>query len=153
MAKKPPYEPYRSAEGLPPAAAALLAYIRAHDYVTFAEMPKVLKPFMETRGEMAAEAPQVPNLLFWAGMSEAWVETLQALFTAHLIWQEPCSLTSYLIGDILRYLKVSGFPQPEAQISSPRGGMLWVADHFTAGVPIRYTHSTPPAAVACTAAD
>jgi len=121
----PPYEPYRSAEGLPPAAAALLAYIRTHDYVTFAEMPKVLAPFMETQGQVAAEAPQVPNLILWAGMSQAWVETLDALFAAHLIWQEPCSLTSYLIDGAMLTFPLAKRP-PTGGYATPHWGPVCV---------------------------
>jgi len=131
---RPTYEPYRAAEGLPPAAVALLAYIRANDYVTFAEMPKVLAPFMETQGQVAAEAPQVPNLLFWVGMSQAWVDTLQALFTAHLIWQEPCSLASYLIDGAMLPFPLAKRP-PKGGYATPHWGPVCFR-------PIEHIHQT-----------
>jgi hypothetical protein len=106
---------------LPPAAAALLAYIRANDYMTFAEMPKVLAPFMETQGAMAAEVPEVPNLLLWVGMSQAWVDTLKALFAAQLVWQEPCSLLAYLLEGTMLTFPLARRP-PKGGYATPHWG-------------------------------
>jgi hypothetical protein len=67
-------------------------------------MPRILAPFMETKGPMAAEIPAISNLILWMGMSEAWIETLNALFTAGLIWRQPCAILNYLVdGAMLQF--------------------------------------------------
>ena len=96
MARPPQYELYRSVAGLSPAAQALLAYVRDKDYVTYAEMPAVLAPFIPVEGPFVAEVSRVPNLVLWAGMSREWVDTLNELFGTGVLWREPCSRLCYL---------------------------------------------------------
>jgi hypothetical protein len=115
------YEPYRPAEGLSPAAHALLRYIREQDYVTFAEMPRLLAPFMETKGQMAAEIQHVPNLILWLGMSPAWIETLNELFATGLLWRQPCSVLSYAVDGALLHLPVAKRP-PKHGYATPHWG-------------------------------
>jgi hypothetical protein len=104
------YEAYRTVEGLSPQALALLIYVRDNDYVTYAEMPKVLAPLIPVQGTMAATVPAVPRLVFWLGMSQAWVDTLNALFAAGLLWREPCSTLSYLIEGAVLQLPLAKRP-------------------------------------------
>ena len=84
-------------QSLSPGATALLAYIRANDYVTYAEMPRVLSSFMPVKGDLSAEVGHVPNLVLWVGMSQEWIQTLNELFTAGLIWRQPCPVLSYMV--------------------------------------------------------
>jgi hypothetical protein len=59
--------------------------------------------FVHTRGRFVVEPMHLSNVLLWANMSAAWVEVLQELFTAGLLWREPCSLLVYLVdGGVLQ---------------------------------------------------
>jgi hypothetical protein len=91
------YEPYRPVETLSPAAQALLTYVRANDYVTYAEMAQVLAPLIPVKGPLAAEVSTVPNLVLWIGMSQEWVDVLHELFSAGVLWRAPCASLTYLV--------------------------------------------------------
>jgi hypothetical protein len=39
----------------------------------------------------------VPNLILWAGMSQAWVDVLNELCRAGGLWREPCAFLTYLM--------------------------------------------------------
>ena len=112
MARPTQYEAWRSVAGLSPAALVLITYVRTHDYVTYAEMPNVLAPFIPVEGDLAAEVSRVPNLVLWMGMSHAWVATLNELFAAGLLWREPCSTVCYLVDGAVLHLPLAKRPPP-----------------------------------------
>jgi hypothetical protein len=96
------YEPYRPVETVSPAAQALLTYVRANDFVTYAEMARVLAPLIPVNGPLAAAVGTVPTLILWAGMSQEWVDVLHELFRAGVLWRDPCAfLTSLMDGACL----------------------------------------------------
>jgi hypothetical protein len=114
------YEAYRSTEGLSPAALALITYVRKNDYVTYAEMANVLAPYIPVKGNLAAEVSAVKNLVMWWGMSPEWCETLNELFTAGLLWREPCSIMCYVVDGAYLTLPLAKRP--------PKGG--YATEHW-----------------------
>ena len=82
---------------LSPGATALLAYIRAYDYVTHVECERVLAPHLEVKGDWALTHPTVENLLFWVNVSEAFLDVLTELLDGGHIWRVPAEVLSYAI--------------------------------------------------------
>ena len=133
MSKSVRYEPYRATDGLSPQAQALLAYVRKRDFVSYAEMGDVLRPFIPVDGHLAAEVGGVANLVLWMGMSQAWADTLKELSTAGLLWREPCSLLVYLVDGAVLPLPVAKHP--------PKGG--YATPHWAPSCVRPIEHITP----------
>lgn len=82
-------------------ADAIEEFIRRYDWVTFPELQRRLEPFAEVRGNVALEL--APNLILWAGMSEAFADTVQQLRSEKRIWSWPTVwLTYFLDGGALK---------------------------------------------------
>lgn len=65
--------------------------------MSFAEVVDWFAPHMPVEGTVAIEAPDCPNLLIWAGMSEELVGLLQKMGRAKLFHYEPTVLLVYLV--------------------------------------------------------
>jgi hypothetical protein len=93
------------------AAQVALAYIRKRDYVSYVELDRVLRPHIPTQGDWAATDPHYPNVVFWAGMSEEWLDVLQELLDAQLVWRDVASRLTYMIdGRTLKFPLVKRLP-------------------------------------------
>jgi hypothetical protein len=112
------YEPYHPVDTLSPAAQALVAYIRDQDYVTYAEMPRILRPFIPTEGEGAIVLHDDPNIVFWTGITPEWVHTLRELTEADLIWRQPCTVLSYLVDGAMLQMPLAKRP-PKQGYATP----------------------------------
>ncbi len=74
-------------------ADAIEQYVRTYDYVTFVELGRRLKPYIEVRGDVALEI--APNVILWAGMSQAFADAITELQQGKRIWPHPSSLLTY----------------------------------------------------------
>src|SRR5262245_15005970 len=76
-------------------AEAICAYVEDNGRVTFAELSARLSPFMETHGEHALE--RLPNLIVWAGMSQAFIDLIRDLLHKQRLMLSTASLWIYLL--------------------------------------------------------
>lgn len=59
---------------------AVLDRVREYDYVTFCEIENILRDHgIDPRGNIALSFEELPNICFWANMSEAMVATYDAI--------------------------------------------------------------------------
>jgi hypothetical protein len=75
-------------------AAAILAYVRENDGTTFAALQEAFDPYIEVWGVMDL-GPREESLVYWQGMSPAFVDVLAALFAAGLLYGRPASPRLY----------------------------------------------------------
>ena len=100
--------PTTTSESLSEPARVLLAYIREKDWVTYAEVERVLTPHISVKGNYAIEHPTIDNLLFWCGVSAEMCAVVNELFEAQQIWRVPAERLAYHIDG-----KVLGLPIPK----------------------------------------
>lgn len=61
-------------------AERVLEYIRRYDYTTFVEVERVCQECgLETRGTCSIDLPGCPNVVLWAGMSDAFADVVLAI--------------------------------------------------------------------------
>lgn len=75
---------------------AVVEYVRAYDYVTFAELCRKFEPFMETRGGFSIQSDMVPNLFFWYGLSDDFSEIMLCLLHEKRLYYHPAQWLTYL---------------------------------------------------------
>lgn len=77
---------------------AILEHVRKRDHVSFAELLHEFGSRFNLKGSRALAPESYPTILYWAGMSEEYCETIREL-TAHdgPLVKEPCPLLVYLI--------------------------------------------------------
>jgi hypothetical protein len=80
-----------------PAAQAVLDYIRAHDGVTYAELEKVLAPYIQVVGTGSIAMGDFANVTLWGGVSRTFVDTLNEVRCTQLVCRQPVSVMSYLL--------------------------------------------------------
>lgn len=93
-------EPYDAWEKLAEAgrdAAAIEAYIRTFDHVTFAELANRFQHYIGTKGSLALFTPADPNIILWAGMSERFSAAVIALLQEQRIVPKPTTPLVYLM--------------------------------------------------------
>lgn len=87
-------------------AGAIEKYVRSFDWVTFAELVRLLEPYAEVRGDLAIISPQDPNIIIWAGLSETFIDVLATLLRGHRICYAPASVLAYAIDGAISTLPV-----------------------------------------------
>ena len=80
-----------------PGAQAVLDYIRARDWVTYAEIEKVLATYIQVAGEGGIEMGDFANVTLWGGVSCAFVDTVDEVLRTQLVWRQPVSVMYYLL--------------------------------------------------------
>lgn len=81
---------------------AVVAYVRAYDWVTFTELDRHFSPFLETKGNKAITFDD-PNLIVWCDMSETWCDLLLSLLQDRRVFMHGASELTYLLdGGVLR---------------------------------------------------
>jgi|RhiMetdeSRZDD1v2_1073273.scaffolds.fasta_scaffold1639237_2 hypothetical protein len=81
-------------------------------------MGQVLAPFIPVHGPLTAEVGTVPNLVLWTGMSQEWVDALNELFRAGLLWRQPCIVLTYLVDGAVLQLPLAKRP-PKQGYATP----------------------------------
>src|SRR5262245_62762834 len=81
---------------LSPGAQAVLDYIRAQDWVTYAEIKKVLAPYIQVAGNGGVAMGDFANVTLWSGVSRAFVDTVNEVLRTQLVARQPVSVISYL---------------------------------------------------------
>ncbi len=82
---------------------AVMAYVRAYDWVTFAELCRKFEPFLESRGGFSIQSTLIPNLFFWYGLSDDFSEIILHLLHEKRIYYHPGQWLTYLAdGEVLR---------------------------------------------------
>lgn len=95
----------------------LLEYVRQNDFVTFAELRKVLGEPMAGDWMVGNESA---NVWFWAGLSDDFMDALDALISAGAIVYAPTSKLCYMIdGGSMNY-PVAGPRVPKGGYKRPR---------------------------------
>lgn len=90
---------------------AILEYVRTNDYVSFAELARVLtEQGFEPAGNMAAEVAE--NCLLWAGMSAEFVDAVRDLLASGAVKLAPASLLLYSIDGRFLMLPIAKRPRP-----------------------------------------
>ena len=91
-------------------AAAIEAYVRAFDYVTFAELVRYLEPHADVRGDLAIISNKDPNITIWMGLSTAFVDALAGLLKQGRMHYAPASLLTYMIDGAFPVLPIAKRP-------------------------------------------
>jgi len=91
-------------------AAAIEAYVRAFDYVTFAELVRYLETSADVRSDLAIISPQDPNIILWMGLSQAFVDALAELLKQGRVRYAPASLLTYMIDGAFPALPIAKRP-------------------------------------------
>src|SRR5882724_547812 len=81
---------------LSPAAQALLDYIRANDWVTYAEIEHILAPYITVEGDGGIELADFENMALWSGVSRAFVDVVNEVLQTHLVCREPVPILPYM---------------------------------------------------------
>jgi len=99
---------------------AVLDRVREYDYVTFCEIENILRDHgIDPRGNIALSFEELPNICFWANMSEAMVATYDAI-RPHTDMDSAHWLTYLSDGCVLRLPIALAFACP-LPVSSPPG--------------------------------
>lgn len=82
----------------PALGKAILEHVRKRDHVSFAELTHEFGSRFNLKGHHALAPESYPTILYWAGMSEEYCETIREL-TANggPLVKVPCPLIVYLI--------------------------------------------------------
>ncbi len=77
---------------------AILEHVFAHDHVSFAELQREFGSRFNLKGHMALTPESYPTILYWAGMSAEFCDTIREL-TAERgpLVKVPCPVLVYLI--------------------------------------------------------
>jgi hypothetical protein len=75
----------------------VLDYIRAQDWVTYAEIEKVLAPYIQVAGNGGVEMGDFANVVLWGGVSRAFVDTVHEVLCTQLVCRQPVPVLSYLL--------------------------------------------------------
>lgn len=78
-------------------AGAIEAYVRAFDYVTFAELKSHLGTHFELAGDVAMVNTTDPNIVIWGGMSVGFYDAVTGLLREGRMRMESASVLTYLI--------------------------------------------------------
>lgn len=76
-------------------ADAIEAYVKQYDWVTFAELLHRMDGFADVRGTIALEI--APNVVLYAGLSDAFADAVRQLQSEKRIWPYPTSMLTYFI--------------------------------------------------------
>jgi hypothetical protein len=75
----------------------VLDYIRSQDWVTYAEIEKVLAPYIQVAGTGGVAMGDFANVTLWSGVSRAFVDTVNEVLHTQLVGRQPVSVISYLL--------------------------------------------------------
>jgi hypothetical protein len=75
----------------------VLDYIGAQDWVTCAEIEKVLAPYIQVKGDGGVAMGDFANVALWSGVSRAFVDTVNEVLRTQLVGRQPVSVMSYLL--------------------------------------------------------
>ena len=75
--------------------AAVVEYVRRHDYVTFPQIQQDFVDFLEANGEQGLALRSDPNVVLWVGMSRELAELLASLIAAKRLYVHPADVERY----------------------------------------------------------
>lgn len=76
---------------------AVAEYVRVYDHVTFVELTKRFKSYLEVAGTVAICLPTDPNVIIWAGLSQAFADVLVEALVAKRVHPHPTVWLTYMI--------------------------------------------------------
>ena len=76
---------------------AVVAYVKKYDWVTFVELQRRFETFMPVNGTWALTATDNTNLIFWAGMSQEFMDLVEPLLREERIYYHPAQVLTYWI--------------------------------------------------------
>ena len=89
---------------------AVVSYVGAQDWVSFAELKRVFEPYMPTRGDYVLEYPDT-NILIHVGMSQELVELVLELVRSKAVYYHPAEVLTYLVDGELPNLPIARDPK------------------------------------------
>lgn len=103
---------------VPELADRIEQYVRAYDWVTFAELENKIDGL---RGDLLLSIDP-PNVVLWAGMSEAFIDALEILRRDRRVFPWPTVYLTYLIDGGLLKLPIAKRP--------PTGGKRYAKERW-----------------------
>lgn len=76
---------------------AIVEYVRRMDWVSFPELERNLKPYLDCRGDWALTTKENSNVIFWCGMSRPFFDLISGLLTAQRVHLHQASMLTYMI--------------------------------------------------------
>lgn len=96
------------------AAQVIIDLIAERDYVTFAEITQRLDGLITpVEGDQALELGAFPNVVLWAGMSDAYIAVMHEVLQSHLSTMEPASVLAYMVDGACLSLPIVKRPQKQ----------------------------------------
>ncbi len=100
-------------------AEGVVAYVRSHDYVSFAELHRILAPHMGVEGNFALTIPDRPNQILWPGMSEALTDLLNELIQQSRIHVHPADWMIYMVDGRVPRMEMGKRPPKDRDYKKP----------------------------------
>jgi hypothetical protein len=92
--------------------AAVVEFVRRHDYVTFPQLEQAFSEFLPTSGEVGLALRSDPNVVLWVGLSPEFSEVIAKLITARRLYVHRTPLERYRTnGNVLRLPPLETLPQ------------------------------------------
>ena len=99
-------------------AEALVAYVREHDGVTFAELQHRFDPYMNVWGEMDLGPRDDETIVYWLGMSPEFVALICGLVNERRLFGDPATPWHYYLAGFSPRLPLAKRP-PKGGYASP----------------------------------
>ena len=91
--------------------AAVVEFVRQHDYVIFPQLEQAFAEFLPTDGEVGLALRSDKNVVLWLGLSPEFSEVIAKLITSRRLYVHPAPLERYeTAGDSLRLPPIDGLP-------------------------------------------
>jgi hypothetical protein len=110
---QPPPEDWADLAAAGRIADAIMAYVAAYDWVSFAELSRKLEAHMDVRGDIALEMALMPNVIVWAGMSQEFFAVFKDLLEAKRLHLHPAHVLTYMVDGGTLDLPLAKRPPPD----------------------------------------
>jgi hypothetical protein len=70
----------------------ILEFVRGRSHVT---LPQICRQFEAARGELSFRSRNFENVVFWEGMSQEAIDSLEELLEEKAIFMRPCSVQEH----------------------------------------------------------
>ena len=98
--------------------SAIIGLVAAYDHVSFAEISRKFKPYLETEGDHAICSNLDPNIILFYGLSEGLADAILKVLSGGQVEIAPCSWLIYMIDGRLPAMPLAKRP-PKAGYKNP----------------------------------